>query len=89
MDIIDNTIVSYVKRFGYNNRFSFPREYTSLCFDSIITFNRIELRNGDYIVRYKNNHKFSSKEISTKKKEKILAMLANYEMWDFYHGDDK
>lgn len=89
MDIYDNTIVSYVKKLGYNNKFTFPKEYTKLCFNSIITFNRIELRNGDYIIRWKNNHILSSKDIPMKQKEKILAMLANYEMWDFYHGDGK
>lgn len=86
-NIYDYTIVSYVKRLGYNNCFAFPKEYTGLCFNSIITFNRIELKDGDYIVRWKNNHKLCSKDISNEQKEKIVAMLANYEMWDFYHGD--
>lgn len=88
MDKINTSIIWYVRKMGIKGNFKFPKYYMELPFGALVTIDSIELDEGiGYYVKYKNNHCVDMKDLPKKQREKILAMLATYEMWYNYHRD--
>lgn len=88
MDKINTSIIWYVRKMGIKGNFKFPKYYMELPFGALVTIDSIELDEGiGYYVKYKNNHCVDMKDLPKKQREKILAMLATYEMWYNYHSD--